>query len=217
MPTENPTDLKHLQKWKELSVFEESAREAGYSRVCGIDEAGRGPLAGPVVAAAVIFPAGCFIPGLDDSKKLSARQREFFYRQIVSTAVSIGIGIIEPAIIDEINILNATILAMETAVFNLSIPPDYLLIDAVKIPNPDIPKEALIHGDSRSYSIAGASVIAKVSRDRLMAGYHRQFPEYGFEKHKGYGTRDHLSAIRSKGASFIHRKSFRGVLSGAGA
>ena len=201
-----------LVKWDEMSVFEKEAFQTGFSRVCGIDEAGRGPLAGPVIAAAVIFPKEFHLPGLDDSKKLTAGQREIFYREIVSSAVAIGIGIVEATEIDEINILNATILAMKTAVINLCIPPDCLLIDAVNLSFLEIPQQSIIHGDARSYSIAGASVVAKVTRDRLMGQYHLQFPEYGFGKHKGYGTPNHLSALHSRGPSAIHRKSFRGVL-----
>ena len=190
---------------------EERLYASGYKAICGIDEAGRGPLAGPVVAAAVILPKDLPYPGLRDSKKLSLRRREYFFELISRTARSIGLGVVENEIIDEINILQATRLAMKQALDGLQIPADYLLIDALNLSEVDIPQEGIIHGDDQSLSIAAASVIAKVSRDQLMRVQHDIFPEYGFDRHKGYGTREHLQKIREFGPCRIHRKTFRGV------
>lgn len=190
---------------------------SGYRAICGIDEAGRGPLAGPVVAAAVILPQAPvllekhLLPGLRDSKKLSPLQRESFFDQIVQTARSIGIGVVEHETIDDINILQATMLAMQRAVEALHISADYLLIDALTLSKIDIPQEGIIRGDDLSLSIAAASVIAKVKRDRLMQDYHECFPQYGFDRHKGYGTPEHLQNIEQFGPCRIHRKTFRGV------
>ncbi len=200
-----------------MTSNEERLYAAGRRTVCGIDEAGRGPLAGPVVAAAVVLPQAPVLAqddlllGLMDSKKLSPRKRDRFFEQISQTARSIGIGVVEHETIDHINILQATILAMQRAVEGLHLPADYLLIDALKLPEIDIPQEGIIHGDDLSLSIAAASVIAKVTRDRLMLKYHRLFPKYGFDRHKGYGTPEHLEKIKSFGPCRIHRKTFRGV------
>ena len=193
--------------WK----FENDVRCAGYKIIAGIDEAGRGPLAGPVVAAAVILPEGEDIPGINDSKKLTPAKRENFYGQVYEKALSIGLGIIDPTEIDRINILRASLLSMQIAVDNLYPRPDYLLIDGT-FPIPShIPQKVIKKGDSQSLSIAAASIIAKVSRDRLMKRYGEDFPEYGFHKHMGYGTRMHLEVIRKLGPTPIHRKTFRGV------
>lgn len=176
--------------------------------ICGIDEAGRGPLAGPVVAGAVILPKGLKIPYLNDSKQLSEKKREELYDVIMEQAVSVGVGIVSPERIDEINILQATYEAMREAVGTLSYRPDVLLNDAVIIPELTIPQEKIIKGDAKSLSIAAASVIAKVTRDRMMKAYHELFPEYGFEKHKGYGSKEHIEMIQKIGPCAIHRRSF---------
>lgn len=196
----------------EMSLFERALSSYGYRYICGIDEAGRGPLAGPVVAAAVVLPVGFSLPGLRDSKLLTPRQREIFWDRIYLEALSIGIGIVDSAVIDEINILQATLLAMQQSVERLRIRPDYLLIDALTLPNPEIGQKGIIHGDNLSISIAAASVIAKVTRDRLMTRYHGAFPEYRFDIHKGYGTSRHLQMIKEYGPCPLHRKTFRGVL-----
>ena len=192
-----------------MNSFERKARGCGYRIIAGIDEAGRGPLAGPVVAAAVILPPGYEHPEITDSKKLSPRQRERLYGIIQRDAVSIGIGVVEAPVIDAVNILQATLLAMKEAVLELSPSPDYLLIDGLNRIDLVIPQETIIRGDSRSLSVASASIVAKVSRDRLMEMYHRQFPQYNFLRNKGYGTREHREAILKFGRSKIHRRSFR--------
>jgi ribonuclease HII len=190
--------------------FEKDAYRSGFHRVAGIDEAGRGPLAGPVVASAVILPPGCSIDRLTDSKKLTAALREELFPIIEDQAVAIGVGIADAALIDRINILEATRRAMQEAVASLQPYPDFLLIDALRLDLP-IPQKGIIKGDLLSHSISAASVIAKVTRDRLMEAYHQRYPEYGFKKHKGYGTRDHLRVLRELGPTPIHRKTFRGV------
>ncbi len=195
-----------------MTRFERALSSNGVRLICGIDEAGRGPLAGPVVAAAVILPPGFSVAGIRDSKLLTENQREKLYTQIVQEAISIGVGIIDHAVIDEINILQATYLAMESSLQNLYVQPDYLLIDALTLPRTNIPQEGIIHGDNLSVSIAAASIIAKVTRDRLMTEFHREFPDYNFVSHKGYGTKEHLQNLRRYSPCRIHRKSFRGVL-----
>lgn len=200
--------------WGLLSRFEKICESSGFGRIAGIDEAGRGPLAGPVVAAAVIFPSGFRLPGLYDSKTLTASEREFYYERILSEAVGIGVGIVESEVIDEINILQATLLAARLSVDRLSDPPDYLLTDALRLSSTPIPQKSIVRGDQLSYSIAGASVVAKVSRDRIMTLYHREYPEYRFDRHKGYGTAEHLRLIRVHGPSPIHRFTFKGVKEG---
>lgn len=190
-----------LQNEKELWTL-------NYTAIAGIDEAGRGPLAGPVVAACVIMPMDVEIDGIYDSKKLSPKRREAMYDIIYDTALSIGVGRIDHDIIDEINILNATYNAMEMAVKACDIEPDYLLIDAVKLPNIDIPQRSIIKGDDQSQSIAAASIVAKVTRDREMQKWHDIYPEYGFSRHKGYGTKQHIEAIKEYGLCPIHRRSF---------
>jgi len=178
------------------------------AQVCGIDEAGRGPLAGPVVAAAVILPHDVEILYLNDSKKLTEKRREALYDEILAKAVSYGVGIISPLLIDEINILQATYEAMRQAVSKLTVPPDVLLNDAVTIPGILIPQVPIIRGDAKSVSIAAASILAKVTRDRMMLRYDTLYPEYGFAGHKGYGTAVHMAALREHGPSAIHRRSF---------
>lgn len=179
-----------------------------FSYICGIDEAGRGPLAGPVVAGAVILPKGKRILYVNDSKKLSEKKREMLYDVILNEAVSVGVGIVSPERIDEINILNATYEAMREAINNLTVKPDILLNDAVTIPDVDIEQVPIIKGDAKSLSIASASIIAKVTRDRLMYHYDELYPEYGFAKHKGYGTKLHTDVLKEIGSCPIHRKTF---------
>jgi len=194
-----------------MALYERALEFFGYRSICGIDEAGRGPLAGPVVAAAVILPFPCSIAGIRDSKQLSPLKREFLFGQIMREAVAVGVGVVENEAIDQMNILNATLLAMEKGVMGLSTQPDYLLIDALTLPRIEIPQKGMIHGDALSISIAAASIVAKVTRDRLMDQYHAEFPEYNFGTHKGYGTKEHLSKITAHGPCRLHRKTFRGV------
>ncbi len=176
--------------------------------ICGIDEAGRGPLAGPVVAGAVILPKDCEILYLNDSKKLSPVKREALYDEIMEKAVAVGVGMASPARIDKINVLQATYEAMREAISKLHVRPDILLNDAVTIPEVDILQVPIIKGDAKSVSIAAASIIAKVTRDRLMVQYDEILPGYGFAQHKGYGSQEHIAAIRRLGPSPIHRQSF---------
>jgi ribonuclease HII len=191
--------------------FERAARLCGYRRIAGIDEAGRGPLAGPVVAAAVILPFRSRLVGVDDSKQLSERERERLYIAICEQAVGTGIGWADVAEIDRLNILEATRLAMRRALEQLVPSPDFVIIDAVSLPGVSIPVRPIIKGDSLSISIAAASIVAKVTRDRLMADYHETFPEYGFLSHKGYGTAEHLERLAHHGPCAIHRRSFAPV------
>ena len=191
-----------------MNTFEKIAYQEGYQFIAGIDEAGRGPLAGPVVAAAVIFPPGYVNSEINDSKQLSARKREELYEIIKSDAVAVGMGVVDADIIDRLNILRATLQAMREAVLELSTSPDFLLIDGLQCIPLLTPQKPLVKGDSRSVSIAAASIIAKVSRDRIMEIYHRQFPQYNFRQNKGYGTKEHCGAIKQFGMCRIHRKSF---------
>lgn len=195
-----------IERTRIMKQFEDEYRV--YGTICGIDEAGRGPLCGPVVAGAVIMPKEYDILYINDSKKLSDKKREEVYEQIVNTAVSWAVGIVSPARIDEINILQATYEAMREAIQKLSIVPDILLNDAVTIPKVDIKQVPIIKGDAKSQSIAAASIIAKVTRDHMMEEYDRIYPEYGFAKHKGYGTAAHIAAIKEFGPSPIHRRTF---------
>ena len=194
-----------------LWQFEELARRRGFGHIAGIDEAGRGPLAGPVVAAAVILPPDAELPGITDSKKLTAASRERLFAQIMTVALSVGVGSSDHDRIDRINILQATLAAMGEAVRCLAPPSDYLLIDGISAIPLDTPQKTVKQGDSLSISIAAASIIAKVTRDRLMVEYDRQFPGYGFAAHKGYGCASHLAAIARLGPCPIHRRTFRGV------
>ena len=188
--------------------FEFAAMNKGFKTVCGVDEAGRGPLAGPVYAAAVILPIGAEIDGLNDSKKLYEKKREELFEIINDVAISVSVGTASEKEIDEINILNATFLAMKRAVLGLEIPADYAIIDGNRAPNLEIPAETVVKGDGKVMSVAAASIIAKVSRDRFMLKMAEQYPEYQFEKHKGYGTKLHYEMIEKYGVSPIHRKSF---------
>jgi ribonuclease HII len=192
-----------------MNSFERRAHQRGYRLIAGIDEAGRGPLAGPVVAAAVILPHDYENPEINDSKKLTPRKRERLYKVIEHDALSIGLGVVEASVIDEVNVFQATLMAMKEAVSNLSLKPDYLIIDGSCCIFVPLPQEAVVKGDSRSISVASASIIAKVSRDSIMEIYHRQFPQYNFLKNKGYGTREHREAIKKYGPCKIHRRSFR--------
>ena len=191
--------------------YETQLRKQGYRIIAGIDEAGRGPLAGPVVAASSILPENCQIEGLRDSKKLTEKKRDQLYGIISEKAISIGIGIVFEETIDQINILQATKMAMVKSVSKLECGPDFLLIDGNQNLNSKIPQRAIIKGDALSASIASASIIAKVTRDRIMKHSHKMHPQYGFSKHKGYGTREHLENIIKFGPSKIHRKTFKGV------
>ena len=191
-----------------MMAYERQYEASGF--ICGIDEAGRGPLAGPVVAGAVILPKGCRILYLNDSKKLTEKRREELFDEIKEKAVCWGVGIVSPARIDEINILQATYEAMRDAVSQLDPAPNLLLNDAVTIPQVNIPQVPIIKGDAKSLSIAAASVLAKVTRDRLMREYDKVMPEYGFSSHKGYGSAAHIEALKKYGPSLIHRKSFIG-------
>ena len=204
---------KRLQKLEEererihqLGKYEREYAQYGY--ICGIDEVGRGPLAGPVVAGAVILPKDCEILYINDSKKLSTKKREELYDIIMEQAVATGIGMVSPQRIDEINILQATYEAMREAISKLSVTPDILLNDAVTIPQVDIPQVPIIKGDAKSISIGAASIIAKVTRDRLMEEYEKIMPEYGFASNKGYGSVAHIEAIKKYGPSPIHRMTF---------
>ena len=192
---------------KDTLVFEREMLAQGAEFIGGMDEAGRGPLAGPVVAAAVIMPLDCVIEGVDDSKQVSEKKRERLYDEIVEKAIAYKICLVDEKTIDEINILNATKKAMTECVQGLSVRPDVVLVDAVKLAL-EVPTKAIIKGDALSYSIAAASILAKVYRDRLMREYDKQYPQYGFAKHKGYGTKDHIEAIRTYGPCPIHRRTF---------
>jgi ribonuclease HII len=206
--------LQKLKKEKEdfvkMTSYEKKLYKEGFSLVAGIDEVGRGPLAGPVVAAAVILPQDFYLVGLNDSKKLSESKRDEYFKVIREKAHSIGVGMIEAGEIDTINIYEATKKAMLLAISNLDCNPDFLLIDAMKLQTP-YPQESIIKGDSKSISIAAASVIAKVTRDSLMKEYAVQYPGYGFDQNAGYGTREHLEGLDMRGITPIHRRSFAPV------
>ena len=189
-------------------TYEEAYADEGYANICGVDEAGRGPLMGPVCAAAVILPRGLVIEGLNDSKKLSEKKREALFTVITGNAVAYGIGFASAEEIDEINILNASMLAMERAIEALSVKADFALIDGNCKRNIKIPAETVVGGDAKVPSIAAASVLAKVSRDRLCYELDKEYPQYGFAKHKGYGTREHMEALRKYGPCPAHRKTF---------
>ena len=199
---------QELERLEEILTYERGLWEAGYDLVAGIDEVGRGPLAGPVVAAAVILPKECKIEGVNDSKKLSAKKREELYDIILEKAVSYGIGIVSNERIDEINILQATYEAMRDALSQLKPKADYILADAVTIPMVSTPQRGIVKGDAKSMSIGAASIVAKVYRDRLMEAYDEVYPGYGFASNKGYGAAEHLEGIRKQGITPIHRKTF---------
>ncbi len=199
----------------DMRLHEREACRKGFRLVCGIDEAGRGPLAGPVVAAAVILPKSARLPGVTDSKKLTPEQREEFFERIQTRALAVGVGVVDNTEIDRINILQATFAAMGRAVAELAVAPDFLLIDGpYKLPLP-IAQKGIPRGDFLSISIASASIIAKVHRDRMMCRFHEEFPQYGFDSHKGYGTARHYEALRRHGPCSLHRVTFKGVLPGS--
>lgn len=200
---------KEIERLNKLKEIENDLYEKGMEYIAGIDEAGRGPLAGPVVVASVIMPKDSFIEGVNDSKKISEKKREKLYEQIIEEAVSYSVAIIDEKKIDEINILNATKLGLTNCIEDTKIKPNIILVDALEhINTKGIPYMSIIKGDSKSYSIAAASIIAKVTRDRIMRQWDEVYPEYDFEKHKGYGTSKHIEAIKKYGLSPIHRRSF---------
>ena len=201
---------KEEQRLNELKEIDKSYFKEGYNYICGIDEAGRGPLAGPVVVAAVIMPKDSMIEGVNDSKKVSEKKREKLYELIIEEAISYSVGIVDQNEIDRINILNATKAGLTEAVRTLKVKPELILVDALtNIDTCGVPYQSIIKGDAKSYSIAAASIIAKVTRDRIMREWDKVYPQYGFEKHKGYGTAAHISAIKECGLCPIHRRSFR--------
>ena len=197
---------KELERLSAMKEYERKHEDAGY--ICGVDEVGRGPFAGPVMAGAVILPWDCEILYLNDSKKLSPKKRELLYEEICEKALAFSVASVGPERIDEINILQATFEAMREAVAGLKVRPDIILVDAVHIPGLDIPQESIIKGDAKSVSIAAASIVAKVTRDRAMQEYALLYPGYGFERNMGYGTAEHREALKTLGATPIHRKSF---------
>ncbi len=202
---------QHLDGFNSFFLPEWSLYKKGYRYLAGVDEVGRGPLAGPVMAAAVVLPPYCELPGLTDSKKLTSLKREKLYIEIFKVALSVGIGRVDQAEIDQTNILKASLKAMAMAVNNLSFPVDYVLIDGIFPIAMDVPQMTLKKGDNISMLIAAASVVAKVTRDRVMKEYHDQYPWYNFARNKGYGTKEHLYAIKRYGYSPLHRKTFKGV------
>jgi ribonuclease HII len=200
---------KEEQRLNELKEIDKSYFKEGYNYICGIDEAGRGPLAGPVVVAAVIMPKDSMIEGVNDSKKVSEKKREKLYELIIKEAISYSVGIVDQNEIDRINILNATKAGLTEAVRTLKVKPELILVDALtNIDTCGVPYKSIIKGDAKSYSIAAASIIAKVTRDRIMREWDKVYPQYGFEKHKGYGTAAHISAIKENGLCPLHRLSF---------
>lgn len=199
---------EEIERLDNMLKYENEAYEKGYNYVCGVDEAGRGPLCGPVVAAAVILDRNAHLEGVNDSKKLSEKKREKLFDDIMEKAIAVGIGISDVDMIEEINILNATKEAMKEAISGLSIKPDFVLIDGNQDIQIDIDRTTVVSGDALSESIAAASIIAKVTRDRMLREYDKEYPEYGFAKHKGYGTKMHIEAIKKYGLTPIHRPSF---------
>lgn len=213
----NPLSMsQRLEKirLKSLTSYERRIRALGYEIVCGLDEAGRGPLAGPVVAAACVIPEGIYFEGIDDSKKLTAEKREAIFQKIrENPEIDWGVGIVDAYIIDQVNILRATLQAMMVAVAQLKKQPGYLLVDGKQVPDLAIASEAIVDGDNLVQSIMAAAIVAKCTRDNLMAGYDEKWPEYGFKQHKGYGTKMHLQALQKHGLCPIHRRSFEPVKS----
>ena len=208
MPRKKLTEEEEIQRVLSMHEIENGYRQKGCINIAGVDEAGRGPLAGPVYAAAVILPPDTIIKGINDSKKLSEKRREELFSEITEKAIAYNICSIDEKRIDEINILNATYEAMNGAVNGLSITPDFVLIDGNRIGGMTLPYETVVKGDSKSISIAAASILAKVSRDRFICEMAERYPEYGFEQHKGYGTKAHNEAILKYGPCPIHRKTF---------
>lgn len=214
---QNRTPQSNSPEWMRLKLlkkFEEDALQKGYFRIAGVDEAGRGPLAGPVVAAACLIPVDLYISDINDSKKLSVKDRKSLFDLLTTHPdVEYGVGIVSCEEIDQINILQASIRAMIQAVNQLTSPPDYLLVDGLQLPHQSIPSQKIIRGDALSFAIAAASIIAKETRDEIMKTYHEQWPSYGFDSHKGYGTRAHMEAIMRNGPCPIHRKTFEPIKS----
>ncbi len=208
MPRKKLSEQEETERVLALYEIENSYRSKGFTDIAGVDEAGRGPLAGPVYAAAVILPESTVIKGIDDSKKLSEKRREELFDEITEKAVAYNIFSVDEKRIDEINILNATFEAMNGAVNGLNVKPDFVLIDGNRIAGMTLPHATVVKGDSKSISIAAASILAKVSRDRFISKIAEKYPEYGFEKHKGYGTKAHTDAILKYGPCEIHRKTF---------
>ena len=205
-------ELDEDLRLEQMLRYEKELYQAGYQTIAGIDEVGRGPLAGPVVAAAVILPPGCKIKGLNDSKKIPKKKHQDIYQAVMDKALAVGIGLMDSDIIDQVNIYEATKLAMKEALSKLCLKPDYLLIDAMKL-DIDIPQEFIIKGDANSLSIAAASIVAKVTRDKLMADYDKEYPGYDFAQNAGYGTKSHLQGLERHGVTPIHRKTFEPVKS----
>ena len=202
------TQEQWIAKYEEMSIYEKEARQQGFTAIAGVDEAGRGPLAGPVVAAAVILDPEKPVYGVNDSKKLSPVARARLLPIIEQQAIAFGIGIVDEKEIDRINILEATKVAMEKALLALQVPADYVLLDALTLPGLIVPQMGIIKGDAKSVSIAAASILAKETRDQIMRAYDEVYPEYGFASHKGYGTKEHMDKIREFGPSPIHRRTF---------
>lgn len=200
--------LKENERLFEMSIFERELYESGCKYIGGADEVGRGPLAGPVAACIVILPEGFTYPGIDDSKKVSKKNRETLSEIIMENAIDYAIGVVGEKAIDETNILRATKRAMSKAYNLLSVKPDILLVDAIEIPDIESRQKSIIHGDAKSISIAAASIVAKVYRDKLMDELHEKYPQYGFDKNKGYGSKEHIEAIQKYGPSPVHRKTF---------
>lgn len=200
---------KELERLTNLKQIEKDLHIKGFKNICGIDEAGRGPLAGPVVIAGVIMPESSMIEGVNDSKKVSEKKREKLYDQILGEAISYSVAVIGQDVIDDVNILNATKMGLTKVVEEQEIKPDLIIVDALNhIDTKGIPYDSIIKGDAKCYSIAAASIIAKVTRDRIMRQWDEIYPQYGFSKHKGYGTKMHIEAIKEYGLCPIHRKSF---------
>ena len=200
---------KEIERLKKLKEIEKDLYNKGFKNICGIDEAGRGPLAGPVVVAGVIMPKESMIEGVNDSKKVSEKKRELLYDKIIEEAISYSVAVIGQDVIDDINILNATKRGVTEVVEGLNKRPDLIVIDALEhIDTKGVPYDSIIKGDAKEYSIACASIIAKVTRDRMMREYDKIYPQYGFEAHKGYGTAKHIQAIKEHGPCIIHRQSF---------
>jgi len=211
MSRPSPSQAKKA-KLKDWLFFESDLSQKGFRHIAGVDEVGRGPWAGPVVAAAVIFPPKILLPDINDSKKLNHLQREKLFKQIKKKALSVGVGIAEVGDINQLNILKASLKAMHQALLNLKISPEFVLVDGrEKIPHLKIPQMPIIKGDSKSQSIAAASIIAKVTRDKIMQTLHRQFPEFGFDRHKGYGTKKHQEALKKFGPTPLHRLGYAPV------
>ena len=205
------TDLRSTAACDPLQ-FERAACSEGYVRIAGLDEAGRGPLAGPVVAAAVVLPEGLLLPGVTDSKQLTAQRRERLFQTIIENAAAYGIGIVDERAIEALNIREASLLAMERAVQSISPPPEYLLIDGnALLPRCALPQRPIVKGDCLSHSIAAASILAKVTRDRMMLELDERYPQYLFRKHKGYGTAEHLALLRQHGPCEAHRRTFEPI------